>query len=116
MEDHFQSDEAAEEADLEEQGGFDQGSADALLSGVGEVAYPPCAGAGEGGDDGVETDEGRDDAAGVDGGMVGDVEEGAAEDEVIRGGVDRAGKEGQQVLIYCGSIRRMGMLGEKASR
>ena len=45
-------------------------------------------------DDGVESDEGRPDAAGVDGREVRDVVEHAAEDEVIGTGIDgRAAEE-----------------------
>ena len=66
-----------------------------MLSGVGDVAYSACAAAGKGADDGVETEEGGDDTAGVHGGVVGDVVEGAAEDEVVCGRVDGAEEEGQ---------------------
>ena len=64
-----------------------------MLSRVGNVAYSACARAGEGADDGVETDEGGDDAARVQGGVIGDVIEGAAENEVVCCGVDGS-KEG----------------------
>ena len=46
---------------------------------------------GEGFDEDVEADEGADDAPGVDRGQVGDVEEGAAEHEVVGEGVDGRG-------------------------
>ena len=78
---------------LEEHGRAEEVAAEVLLglreAGVGDVG---AGDAGENADEDVDAEEGGDDAAGVEGRVVGDVVEEAAEDEVVGAFVDGAGE------------------------
>lgn len=79
-----EGDEEEDDDDLDDEGGLEDVAAGGLLGrGQGEVGGEGGAGAVEALDEGRDYGEGGDDAAGVDGGVVRNVVEEAAEDVVV---------------------------------
>ena len=84
MKGRSEDEKGGEHEELEDQGRFEERAA-RLSLGFGEGVVGGVGGAvgGQGFDDGAEAAEGGDDAAWVQGGVVGDVVEDAAEDDVV---------------------------------
>ena len=84
------ADEEDHACNLQQKSGFEQGLADVLLGcAEGIVCDFGGAVACQSSNDGIETEEGGHDSTGMKGGMIGNVVEDTAEDEVIRAFVDR---------------------------
>lgn len=103
VEDGRDADEEEDDGDLDDEAGLHEGMARcAAGAGEGEVCGVRCAPAVEALDDEGEEGKGGEDAAGVEGGVVGDVVEEAAEDVVV--GELEEGAWGREVSLICGSV------------